>query len=96
MQPCTSPDYWTPILESVLPAVGVVASGIALWVVARLRSTSEAEQRMLSSLVTNVQRSSDSPDASESPGTARVRRKSSTKGTTSTSPGRKRRRSDRE
>ena len=59
MPPCTYPDYWSRILDVVLPQVDVLLQGIVLWAVFRLRSTYEAEQRTLSSLVTSVQRSSD-------------------------------------
>lgn len=84
MRPCISPDYWTRILDVLLPQVDVLLNGIVLWVVFRLRSTYEAEQRTLSSLVTSVQRSSGSPEPRGSRRPVRGPRKSSTKGTTST------------
>src|SRR5687767_9581639 len=87
MQLSTSPSSWVPILELLLPRVDVVLDAIVLWVVARGRTTSAAEQRMLSSLVTSVQRSSGSPEPRGSRRGAQGRRKSSTKATTSTSPG---------
>ncbi len=76
MQDCTSPDYFTRILDVVLPQVDVLLQGIVLWVVLRLRSTSSDEQRTLSSLVTSVQRSSEPLGPSESRKAARVRKRS--------------------
>lgn len=87
MQPCTFPPYWQQFLDVVLPQVDVVLQGIAVWVVLKIRSTSRAELQTLSSLVTSVQRSDESPEPRGSRRTAPVRRKSSTKGITSTSPG---------
>lgn len=87
MHPCTSPDYFGRFLELLLPQVDVLLSATVMWAVLRLRSTSAAEQRMLSSLVTSVQRSSGSPVPRGSRRTARGPRRSSTRGITSTSHG---------
>jgi len=83
----TCQDSFTDILQLVLPRVDVLLSAIVLWVGWRTRSTLQGEQRTLSSLVTSVQRSDGTPDARGSRRAARDRRRSSTKGTTSTSPG---------
>jgi hypothetical protein len=80
----TCPAYWDDILQVVLPQVDVLLNAIVLWVAFRLRGTYEAEQRTLSGLVASVQRSSEPLGPSESRRTARGRKKSSTKGTTST------------
>jgi hypothetical protein len=75
MPPCISPDYFTRILDVVLPQVDVLLQGIVLWVVLRLRSTSQGELQTLSSLVTSAQRSSEPLGNSESRRAARVRKK---------------------
>jgi len=84
MHPSTCPDSFASFLIGVSPAVSALVSAIALWVASKARSTYKDEQRTLSALVTRVQRSSNGPGDSESPRRARDRRKSSTKGTTST------------
>lgn len=76
MLPCTSPDYWTRILDVVLPQVDVLLNGIVLLVVVRLRSTYQAEQQTLSSLVNSVQRSSGEHGVRGSRRIARGRKKS--------------------
>lgn len=87
MQPCISQEFLPRILDVVLPQVDVLLQAIVVWVVLRIRSTYAAEQRMLSSLVTSAQRSSASSEPRESPRPVRVRKRSSTRATTSTSPG---------
>ncbi len=69
-------DYWSRILDVVLPQVDVLLQGIVLWVVLRLRSTSQGELQTLSSLVTSVQRSSEPPGPSASRRRARGQKKS--------------------
>lgn len=84
MLACTWLDSLQPTLAVVSPAVAALVSAIALWVAAQARSISRDEQRTLSALVTSVQRSSEPLGPSASRRTARARKRSSTKGTTST------------
>ena len=76
MLPSTCPDSFASFLVGVSPAVSALVSAIALWVASKARSTYKEEQRILSDLVTNVQRSSKPPGPNVSPRRVRDRRKS--------------------
>jgi len=84
---CTSPTSWTPFLESVSPAVAALLSAIALWVASRARSTSQVAQSTSQDHELLFSQLLKRPTRSELRPAARVRRKSSTKATISTSPG---------
>lgn len=84
MPPCTLPDAFASSLTLLSPAVAGLLSATALWVASRARSTFKDEQRILSSLVTSAQRSDGSPEVRGSRRGAPARKRSSTKGTTST------------
>lgn len=78
---------WLPYLDYVLPPVGALLSATALWVAARARSISKDAQSTSSAAVTLSLLPSEPYASSESPPLAPDPRKSSTRATTSTSPG---------
>jgi hypothetical protein len=71
---CTT--SWSRILDVLLPQVDVLLQATVLWVVLRLRGTSRDELSTLSSLITSVQRSSDSPGTTRSARRVRAPKKS--------------------
>jgi hypothetical protein len=79
---CTA--FWPRILDSLLPPVAALLSATALWVAARARSISRDVQSTSSDHETLFSRLLGRPTRSESQQVARDRRRSSTRGTTST------------
>ncbi len=81
---CTPSAYWPLILAYVLPPAGAVLSAIALWVASKARSTSADAQQTSVAAVSLSLLQAEPPVRSASRSGAADRRKSSTKGTTST------------
>ena len=87
MPDCTPSAYWPLILNSLLPPAAALLSATALWVASRARSTSTDAQETSQAAVALSLLQSEPPVPNGYPSDAPDRRKSSTKGTTSTSPG---------
>ncbi len=84
MLDCTPSAYWPLILAYVLPPVGALLSAIALWVASRARSTSEDARSTSLALLDSSQLLPERLERRGSHTAAPARKKSSTKGTTST------------
>jgi hypothetical protein len=87
MPDCTPSAYWLPILSYVLPPAGALLSAIALWVASQARSTSADAQSTSQAAVSLSLLRPEQPAPSGWTVAAPDRRKSSTRGTTSTSRG---------
>jgi hypothetical protein len=84
MLDCTPSAYWPLILAYVLPPVGAVLSAIALWVASKARSTSQDAQQTSQGAVALSLLQAEPLERNAYRSGAADRRKSSTKGTTST------------
>lgn len=87
MSRCTLPVYLPLILDWLLPPVAGLLSAIALWVASRTHSTYRGAVSTLQDHETLFSRLLSRPTRNVSPEGVRVRKKRSTKGTTSTSRG---------
>lgn len=83
----TCQNFWTPVRDSLLPAVDAVQLAIVLWVASRTRSMSQGERWTSQVLQRLYVGQHQLLGRSGSPEPVQVPRKSSTRATTYTSPG---------
>ena len=67
MPPCTSPVYWQPILDWLLPPAAALLSATGLWVASRARTTSRDAQQTSQAAVSLSLLQAEPPGRSESP-----------------------------